>query len=35
MIVQCVRGFDQYNNFKKDQLATKDLDPIALENLLF
>ncbi len=27
----CVRGFDQYNNFKIDQLATKDLDPIAVE----
>ena len=30
----CVRGFDQYNNFKKDQLATKDLDPIALEKFI-
>ena len=27
----CVRGYDQYNNFKIDQLATKDLDPIAVE----
>ena len=31
----CVRGFDQYNNFKIDQLATKDLDPVALEKFIF
>ena len=30
----CVRGFDQYNNFKIDKLATKDLDPIALEKFI-
>ena len=30
----CVRGFDKYNNFKIDQPATKDLDPIALEKFI-
>ncbi|MDC0037047.1 phytanoyl-CoA dioxygenase family protein [Alphaproteobacteria bacterium] len=30
----CIRGFDQYNNFKIDQLATKDLDPVALEKFI-
>ena len=26
--------FDKYNNFKIDQPATKDLDPIALEKFI-
>ena len=30
----CVRGFDRHNNFKIDHLATKDLDPIALEKFI-
>ena len=30
----CVRGFDKYNNFKIDQPAIKDLDPIGLEKFI-
>ena len=30
----CVRGYDQYNNFKIDQPATKDLDPITIEKFI-
>ena len=30
----CVRGIDQYNSFKIDQPATRDLDPIALEKFI-
>ena len=30
----CVRGIDQYNSFKIDQPATRDLDPIAIEKFI-
>ena len=30
----CVRGFDQYNNFKIDQLPKQDLDPVALKKFI-
>ena len=30
----CVRGIDQYNSFKIDQPATRNLDPIAIEKFI-